>query len=655
MGGSLAKRVLLIGWDAADWQMAQPLLDQGHLPTLSRLIEGGVRGNLATIQPVISPMLWNSIATGKRADKHGIAGFVEPKPDLSGIRPVSSTSRKCKAIWNILNQVGLKSNVVSWFASHPAEPINGSIVSDRYQASIKQAERVKRFPDGTFHPAALEETLSPLVVSPADIPADSLLPFVPRAAQIDQERDDRLLKLAGLLAQTSTVHAAACHLVQQDDWDFTAIYYSAIDHFGHLFMPYHPPRMDGIAAADAAIYQDVMNGCYRFHDMMLDSLLAYAGPETTVILVSDHGFHSEARRPSTNACEQPVQWHREFGMACIQGPNIRQGDSLYGATLLDVTPTILSLFGLPIGKDMDGRPWLEVFEDPAPVKRIESWESVPGDAGLHPPGLEGDPLDEAESIRQLIDLGYIEAPSADTETTIRKVLTDRKTNLAIALSTSRRAARAIELWEELVAEHPEQSGYKMQLASCYLGLGELERAKRILGEIPTPDGNSAFVRLMSATIAAKDNQPEAALRIVRDVRREQSRDPAVLNRLGELLTDLESWDEAEEVLQASLGLLSDNPVALNGLARISLQKERYDQALEYALTTVGLVHFYPAAHFHLGSALFYLGREEEAIAAFETCLGMGFRPGEAHSHLAALYRRRDPRKANEHQRRMASY
>ena len=35
----------------------------------------GVMGNLATLQPILSPMLWNSVATGNFADKHGIHGF----------------------------------------------------------------------------------------------------------------------------------------------------------------------------------------------------------------------------------------------------------------------------------------------------------------------------------------------------------------------------------------------------------------------------------------------------------------------------------------------------------------------------------------------------------------------------------------------------
>src|SRR5262245_50238121 len=98
----LAKKVLLIGWDAADWKILNPLLERGLMPTLDRFINTGVMGNIATLTPAISPILWNSIATGKLPHKHGILGFVEPSPDGSGIRLANSTSRKVKAIWNIL-------------------------------------------------------------------------------------------------------------------------------------------------------------------------------------------------------------------------------------------------------------------------------------------------------------------------------------------------------------------------------------------------------------------------------------------------------------------------------------------------------------------------------------------------------------------------
>ena len=118
---ALAKKVLLIGWDAADWKIINPLLDQGLMPTLDDFVNHGVIGNLATLRPILSPMLWNSIATGKRPDKHGILGFMEPDPQTGGVRPVTSTSRKVKALWNILTQRGYKTHVLGWFAGHPAD------------------------------------------------------------------------------------------------------------------------------------------------------------------------------------------------------------------------------------------------------------------------------------------------------------------------------------------------------------------------------------------------------------------------------------------------------------------------------------------------------------------------------------------------------
>ena len=128
----LAKRVLLVGWDGADWKTMQPLMDKGHMPNLERLVNNGMMGNVASLTPMLSPILWTSIATGKHADRHGILGFAEPDPNSEGVRPVTSTSRRCKAIWNILSERGLRSGVVNWFASHPSEPVNGAIVSDRF-------------------------------------------------------------------------------------------------------------------------------------------------------------------------------------------------------------------------------------------------------------------------------------------------------------------------------------------------------------------------------------------------------------------------------------------------------------------------------------------------------------------------------------------
>src|SRR3954451_3560892 len=132
MADRLAQKVLLIGWDAADWRMIRPLVERGRMPHLAKLIAGGASGNLASLRPMLSPMLWTSLATGKRPHKHGIHGVIEPRPEGDGIRAVASTSRTTKAVWNTPPHQRLRSHCVNCSASPPADPINGVCVSDRF-------------------------------------------------------------------------------------------------------------------------------------------------------------------------------------------------------------------------------------------------------------------------------------------------------------------------------------------------------------------------------------------------------------------------------------------------------------------------------------------------------------------------------------------
>ena len=207
-------KVLLIGWDAADWKVISPLVDRGLMPNLARLIENGVMGNLATINPVLSPMLWTSIATGKRPYKHGIHGFSEPGPDLGSIRPITNLSRTTKAVWNILNQNGKKSIVVGWWPSIPAEPINGAMVSNHFQKSVAPLGKPWPIPNGTIHPQSLTDELSSLRIHPHELEGDMLRYFVPNAPNIDQENVTSLLSISRIFAECSSTHAAATHLLQ---------------------------------------------------------------------------------------------------------------------------------------------------------------------------------------------------------------------------------------------------------------------------------------------------------------------------------------------------------------------------------------------------------------------------------------------------------
>ena len=116
------RRLLIVGWDAADWIIIDRLIAAGRMPTLKAAIDAGVRADLRTLEPKLSPLLWTSIATGKTPDKHGILNFLEPKADGSGLQVASSTSRAGKALWNIFSQAGVRTQTVGW-SSVPARKV----------------------------------------------------------------------------------------------------------------------------------------------------------------------------------------------------------------------------------------------------------------------------------------------------------------------------------------------------------------------------------------------------------------------------------------------------------------------------------------------------------------------------------------------------
>jgi predicted AlkP superfamily phosphohydrolase/phosphomutase/tetratricopeptide (TPR) repeat protein len=672
MGDRLAKKVLLIGWDAADWKVITPLLDQGLMPTLNDFVDHGVMGNLATLHPILSPMLWNSIATGKRPDKHGILGFMEPDPQSGGVRPVTSTSRKVKALWNILTQRGYRSHVLGWFAGHPAEPIRGISISDLYPYAAGPLDKEWPLPTGTIHPASMRDQFSGLRMHPAEVTEAAILPWIPRAAEIDQEKDKGLQQFAKVLAENCSIHNAATWIMQNEEWDFLAVYYNGIDHFCHGFMHYHPPRMEGIPEDKFEIYKDVVNGAYRFHDMMLQTLLELAGPDATIVLVSDHGFHSDHLRPRGIPKEPagPAIQHRQFGIISMKGDHIKEDERIYGATLLDVTPTILTLFGLPVGEDMDGRVLVQAFEEPPQIARIPSWDTEAGECGMHPADLRMDPAAAQAVLQQFVALGYIQPPSEDQAKAAETALREQQYNLARVYLDSRRYDEANAILEELTRKWPDELRFLQHLAQCALGLGQREKAKKLLHQLmsvrpkvalrPGPETESAnaagngiapadadvsvrnsqtrgWADLLMGTIHFEEGDMDAALACLLKAERSDPHLPDLHLRIGETFLRQKRIEDAERAFQRALEIDGDSPEAHLGLAMVRLRQRRNEDAAEQALLAVGLQHFLPLGHFYLGVALARLGHRDRSALAFETSLSMV--PGllAAHRWLAVLY------------------
>jgi predicted AlkP superfamily phosphohydrolase/phosphomutase/tetratricopeptide (TPR) repeat protein len=636
---SSPRRVLLIGWDAADWQLIQPLVERGLMPTTAALIQRGAWGNIATTRPILSPMLWNTIATGKRPQQHGVHGFTEPNADGTGVQPVSSTSRKCKALWNILTQNGLRSNVVGWYASHPAEPIAGAMVSNQFEQFAVQDGAISPVPTGSVHPPELADELTPLRVRPAEIDAEAILPFIPNAAKLVQQPGHRLAKLQGLLAQTATIHAVATHLMASTNWDFTAIYYEGIDRFGHEFMAFHPPKLEQVSQADFDAYQHCMEGIYRFHDMLLETLLTLAGDETAVILMSDHGYYNNHLRPDPRDGKSgPVEWHRPFGILAGCGPGFRPGTRVYGASILDVAPTVLHLLGLPAAYDMPGRILAEVLENTTPIDRIESWEEIDGDAGLHPPELRVDPAESLAMMQQLAALGYIDPPGEDAEKSLRETVSSNRCMLAQSLADSGEFAQAIEVLEGLDESLLASAPLQLQLAACYLGINDRQRARSILESLEQLACDAPRMHMMLGALEFSEGHPDAALAHLAEVAAVEPRLPNLHNRLGEIYLETSRHELAIAAFEKALEIDGESAVAFAGLARARLETGDPQGALEQALAAAELVHHFPRVHLTIGKALLALGDAAGAVEALELCVRQAPRMAAAHKSLASAYR-----------------
>ncbi|MGA8762380.1 MAG: tetratricopeptide repeat protein, partial [Candidatus Sulfotelmatobacter sp.] len=528
----------------------------------------------------------------------------------------------------------------------------------------------------------LRDLFANLRMHPAEVSEAAILPWIPRAAEIDQEKEKGLQSFAKILSENCSIHNAATWILQNEPWDFLAVYYNGIDHFCHAFMHYHPPRMEGIPEDKFEIYKDVVNGAYRFHDMMLQTLLDLAGPDATVILVSDHGFHSDHLRPRGIPAEPagPAVQHRPFGVIAMKGPHLKQDDRIYGATLLDVTPTILTLFGLPVGEDMDGRVLVQAFDHPPQITRIPSWENEAGECGMHASDLRMDPAAAQAVLQQFVALGYIQEPSKDQAKAVEVAVREQQYNLSRVYLDSRRYNDALPILEELAKKSPDQTRFLQHLAQCYLALGRRAEAKTLLEQLiayepkpaapPKPEAgaeakaglNAAAVTeapavteaalpdappkepkpkpwadLLMGIIHFEEGDMDAALASLLKAEQFDPRLPDLHLRIGETYLRQRRTEDAERAFQRALEIDGDSPEAHLGLAVVRLRQRRNEEAAEQALLAVGLQHFLPLGHFYLGVALARLGHRDRSVLAFETSLSM--LPGllAAHRWLAALY------------------
>jgi len=651
---SKKRKVLVIGWDAADWKVINPLMDAGLMPALNSLVNQSTISNLATLDPPLSPMLWTSIATGKRPYKHGILGFTETDEDGKTVKPVTIKNRKCKALWNMLSEQDYKTHVIGWWPSHPAEKINGISISNFYQRATGPINEPWLMQPGTVSPAEKAEMFAQMRIHPSELTEHHISAFMPKLKTVDDKSRQSIDSLSRIIADNATIHAAATYILEYEEWDFMAVYYDGIDHFNHGFMKYHPPRRPFIDESDYELHKDIVTAGYRYHDQMLQRLLQLAGDDCTVLLISDHGFHPDHQRREFIPREPagPAAEHSQYGIFCIRGEGIRKDEMIYGASLLDVTPTLLTLLGLPVGEDMDGKPLTAIFEKETTPEFIPTWD----ENEFRPITSSVDNEADKEYLKQLVDLGYIEDPGTNKEEAGMNTIRNNQFFLARAYIDGNKYQEAVSILENLITEKPNQARYVMSLCNCYQMLRQFDKVDQAIltykksletfyekarvvateknvtiEEFKIPDA----VRAMEATSLISQGHPKKALAILNSISNIKGTGKLFLKK-GICFTMLKEFKNAIAEFEKELEYNYDEPEAHHGIGYCQLKQQLYEDALTSFLNAIGLRFQYPVAHFHLGETFFHMGHFAEAKQAYEACLKMEPGMNKARMQIAKI-------------------
>jgi len=431
--------VLLVGLDSADWDLINPMIGRGELPNLARLKRQGAWARLRSNVPTLSPLLWTTVATGKAPDRHGINDFLVVDPQNGRQVPINSTFRKARALWNILSEGGLPVDFVAWWATWPAEQIDGHLISDRVAYSTFNVA-VPDMSRDLVTPQRYAATVARLKVEPGAIPLDEVGRFLhispdelrrARASAASgarpDERQESINVMLRVLASTKTYERIAIDLLEERRRNprparLIAVYFQGIDEVNHRFAHCAPPREALCSEPDFQRFHDAVGAFYRYQDRVLGDLLSRA-PEATVFVMSDHGFASGTGRPKEIKPfieGKPGLWHDLGGVFIASGPGIHPGE-IPTVTLYDIAPTILHLLGLPTAEDMPGKV-LEAalapdFTARHPILKVPSYEPLlrspaagTPDAGRAPDATTdsatADPGEDA-MVEQLRSLGYV--------------------------------------------------------------------------------------------------------------------------------------------------------------------------------------------------------------------------------------------------------
>jgi predicted AlkP superfamily phosphohydrolase/phosphomutase/Flp pilus assembly protein TadD len=485
-----ATRVIVLGLDGMDPQTIDLLMAEGKMPNFARMRREGAYGRLQSMHPLLSPVIWTTIATGKTPDQHGIGHFtaLDEKGDQL---PVTSHMRKVKALWNIESDAGRKVGVVGWWATWPSEAVKGSIVSDHtcYHFLFPQGQGAGQPAQALTHPPELFEAIKPLVRRPGDVTLEEARQYVdvtPEEMAKPFAFEDDLGHFKWALATSDSYRRIGLKLWKEQKPDLLMAYIEGTDSVSHLFG--HLFRVQGLSGEllrQQQKYGAAVEKMYLFADRLVGEYMEAAGSGATLLVASDHGFELGTLQedPSKTRDMRRVseRFHREEGILYMWGRRVKKGSRLDGAKLVDVVPTVLALGGMPPARDMPGRVLTEGLDMKVPGPRVASYEKGASGTAVASRDTAADP----EIMERLKSLGYIgdaPPPGGGVAGVDRMRSPQGERNIAALLFEQGKYEESAQAYRKLIAQDPKDATLRTSLAGA---LGAMGRYGEALQELET--------------------------------------------------------------------------------------------------------------------------------------------------------------------------
>ena len=279
----MSNKVLMIGLDGATFTLLDPLVEQGVMPFMGGVLKNGVRSELMSTRNPLTPPAWTTMITGRSPTAHGVYDFLRPTFLADGgvyLKINDFRDNHCETIWSIANRHKRRATSLNFYGMAPPPAIDGYVISGfvpwrhlRHGTYPREFyDEVRALPNFDFRNLGMD--IGEEKKSVQGLHQGEHEPWI----KLQNERDEAWTELT-------------CHLMKKDRTDLTAVVLDGPDKLQHLFWRFVDPALAEKQPSDWHKHiEELSLGFYRGLDRNLKMMFDAAGPETDILITSDHGF-----------------------------------------------------------------------------------------------------------------------------------------------------------------------------------------------------------------------------------------------------------------------------------------------------------------------------------------------------------------------------